>query len=43
MPIAMVGPNDHYYVHIYFNDVIFCAVLKEEVKLILTCSSLKRL
>ena len=32
MPIAMVGPCDHYYVHIYFNDVIFCAVLKEEVK-----------
>ena len=30
MPVTMVGPNDHYYIHIYFENLIFCAVLREE-------------
>lgn len=30
MPITMVGPNEHYYIHIYFENLIFCAVLREE-------------
>ena len=29
MPITMCGPNDHYFVHILYEDLIFCAVLRE--------------
>ena len=29
MPITMAGPNDHYFVHIYVENIIFCAVLQE--------------
>jgi len=42
MPIAMAGPCDHYYVHIYFNDVIFCAVLKEETSPLMVTEFLHR-
>ena len=29
MPIVMAGSNDHYFIHIYFADLIFCAICRE--------------
>ena len=29
MPVTMAGPTDHYFVHIYLENIIFCAVLQE--------------
>ena len=31
MPIVSLAPNEHYLVHIYTNDLIFLAVLREGI------------
>jgi AP-3 complex subunit mu len=42
MPITMAGPNDHYFVHIYVENIIFCAVLQEETSPLMVTEFLHR-
>lgn len=43
MPIVMAGSNEHYFIHIYFGDLVFLAVCREETQPLMVTEFLHRI
>jgi len=43
LPIVLNGQNDHYFIHIYFSDLVFLAVCREETQPLMVTEFLHRI